>query len=95
MVPQSLKSSDGKLLRKGRTLEEARALIEQSFGNYIIKEVKVEALEEIRRLDAEITHLQSEEIADIQSILSDKEIQEFMVLKEKKKVYLFELGNFA
>jgi hypothetical protein len=57
--------------------------------------VKVEALEEIRRLDAEIARLQSEEIADIQSLLSDKEIQEFMVLKEKKKVYLFEHGSIA
>ena len=84
-----MKSPDGKVLRKGRTLEEARALIEQSFGNYVGKEVKVESLEEIARLDAKIAQLQSEEIADIQSFLSDKEIEDFMVLKERKKVSLF------
>ena len=83
------------MLRKGRTLEEARALIEQSFGNYVGKEVKVEALEEITRLDAEIEHLQSEEIADVQHVLSDKEIREFMVLKEKKKVSRFQYGHIT
>ena len=88
-----MKSPDGKLLRKGRTLEEARALIEQSFGNYVGKEVKVESLEEIARLDAKIAQLQSEEIADIQGFLSDKEIEDFMVLKERKKVSLFQHWN--
>ena len=88
-----MKSPDGKVLRKGRTLEEARALIEQSFGNYVGKEVKVESLEEIARLDAKIAQLQSEEIADIQSFLSDKEIEDFMVLKERKKVSLFQHWN--
>ena len=88
-----MKSPDGKVLRKGRTLEEARALIEQSFGNYVGKEVKVESLEEIARIDAKIAQLQSEEIADIQSFLSDKEIEDFMVLKERKKVSLFQHWN--
>lgn len=81
-----MRSPDGKVLRKGRTLEEARALIEQSFGNYVGSQVKVEALEEIERLDDRISHLQNTEIADVKNVVSEEEIKEYMVLKEKMKV---------
>ena len=81
-----MKSPDGKLLRKGRTLEEARALIEQSFGNYVGSEVKVEAMQEIERLDDRIAQLQNVEIADVRSVVSEEEIKEYMALKEKMKV---------
>ena len=81
-----MKSPDGKVLRKGRTLEEARALIEQSFGNYVGSEVKVEAMQEIERLDDRIAQLQNVEIADVRSVVSEEEIKEYMALKEKMKV---------
>ena len=82
-----MKSPDGKVLRKGRTLEEARALIEQSFGNYVGSEVKVEAMQEIERLDDRIAQLQNVEIADVRSVVSEEEIKEYMALKEKMKVF--------
>lgn len=82
----SMKSPDGKVLRQGRTLEEARALIEQSFGNYVGNEVKVEATKEISKLEVRIAQLQHEEIPDVRSLLTKEEVDEYMNLKEKLKV---------
>ncbi|MCO5576162.1 hypothetical protein L7F22_029970 [Adiantum nelumboides] len=82
----SMKSADGKVLRQGRTLEEARALIERSFGNYVGNEVKARALQEISRFEARITHLKEEEIPDVRSLLTAEEIDEYMSLKKDLKV---------
>ncbi|KAI3502430.1 hypothetical protein L1887_30499 [Cichorium endivia] len=46
--------------RTGRTLEEARKLVEQSFGNYVGSNVMVAAQEELDRIQNEIQLLTSE-----------------------------------
>ncbi|PUZ77512.1 hypothetical protein GQ55_1G377800 [Panicum hallii var. hallii] len=53
-------SDDLKVKRSGRTLEEARKLVEQSFGNYVGSNVMVAAKEEIERIQQEIQYLSSE-----------------------------------
>lgn len=85
---QSMKSPDGKVLRQGRTLEEARALIEQSFGNYVGNDVKIKATKEISKLEARIAQLQGEEIPDVRSLLTNEEVDEYMSLKQNLKVSL-------
>lgn len=82
----SMKSPDGKVLRQGRTLEEARALIEQSFGNYVGNDVKIKATKEISKLEARIAQLQGEEIPDVRSLLTNEEVDEYMSLKQNLKV---------
>ncbi|OIW10527.1 hypothetical protein TanjilG_15899 [Lupinus angustifolius] len=44
----------------GRTLEEARKLVEQSFGNYVSSNVMLAAKEEIKKIEKEIELLMSE-----------------------------------
>lgn len=83
-----MKSPDGKVLRQGRTLDEARALIEQSFGNYVGNEVKIKATKEISRLEARIAQLEGEEIPDVRSLLTDGEVDEYMTLKQNLRVSL-------
>ncbi|XP_020520261.1 DExH-box ATP-dependent RNA helicase DExH15 chloroplastic isoform X2 [Amborella trichopoda] len=46
-----------KVFRAGRTLEEARQLVEQSFGNYVGSNVMVAAKEELSRIEGEIEML--------------------------------------
>ncbi|KAH7365328.1 hypothetical protein KP509_18G021200 [Ceratopteris richardii] len=82
----SAKNADGKVLRKGRTLEEARALVEQSFGNYVGNEVKAKAMKDISKLEAKIDQLKHTEIPDIRSLLSQDEIDQYMGIKQELKV---------
>ncbi|GAU47042.1 hypothetical protein TSUD_240000 [Trifolium subterraneum] len=53
-------TSDETKLSSGKTLDEARKLIEQSFGNYVSSSVMVAAKEEINRIEKEIQLLMSE-----------------------------------
>ncbi|CAL5019494.1 unnamed protein product [Urochloa decumbens] len=83
-------SIDLKVKRSGRTLEEARKLVEQSFGNYVGSNVMVAAKEEIERIQQEIQHLSSE-ITD-ESIdrkcreeLSEEDYAEISLLQKKLK----------
>lgn len=82
----AMKSTDGKLLRRGRTLEEARALIEQSFGNYIGNDMTVELKQQVSKLEERIVKLQRQTIPDVRSKLTNEEIDEYMKLKECLKV---------
>ena len=86
-------SDDLKVKRSGRTLEEARKLVEQSFGNYVGSNVMVAAKEEIERIQQEIQYLSSE-ITD-ESIdrkcrdeLSEEDYAEISLLKKRLKVIL-------
>ena len=86
-------SDDLKVKRSGRTLEEARKLVEQSFGNYVGSNVMVAAKEEIERIQEEIQYLSSE-ITD-ESIdrkcreeLSEEDYAEISLLKKRLKVIL-------
>ncbi|KAK3159048.1 hypothetical protein QOZ80_2AG0145010 [Eleusine coracana subsp. coracana] len=83
-------SDDIKVKRSGRTLEEARKLVEQSFGNYVGSNVMVAAKEELERIEQEIKHLSSE-ITD-ESIdrkcreeLSEEDYSEISVLQKRLK----------
>ncbi|GJN22218.1 hypothetical protein PR202_gb09766 [Eleusine coracana subsp. coracana] len=91
-------SDDIKVKRSGRTLEEARKLVEQSFGNYVGSNVMVAAKEELERIEQEIKHLSSE-ITD-ESIdrkcreeLSEEDYSEISVLQKRLKVEDGSLGT--
>ncbi|XP_047324710.1 DExH-box ATP-dependent RNA helicase DExH15 chloroplastic [Impatiens glandulifera] len=85
------KESDGVQDSKaGRTLEEARKLVEQSFGNYVGSNVMVAAKEELSKLQKEIEMLTSEisdEAIDRKSrkILSGRAYKEIADLQEELK----------
>lgn len=57
---RSPESVDGDVSQSGRTLEEARKLVEQSFGNYVGSNVMLTAKEELARIRNEIQMLTSE-----------------------------------
>lgn len=56
----SNESKNMKTLQAGRTLEEARKLVEQSFGNYVGSNVMLAAKEELAKIQKEIEVLTSE-----------------------------------
>ncbi|KAG9456738.1 hypothetical protein H6P81_001246 [Aristolochia fimbriata] len=59
-VTRSKETEAVKVLQAGRTLEEARKLVEQSFGNYVGSNVMVAAKEEVSKIQREIELLTSE-----------------------------------
>ncbi|KAL7091558.1 hypothetical protein ACP275_12G113200 [Erythranthe tilingii] len=74
--------------RSGRTLEEARKLVEQSFGNYVGSNVMITAKEELARIQNEIELLASEitdEAIDKKSrkLLSQSAYKEIADLQEE------------
>jgi hypothetical protein len=75
----------------GRTLEEARKLVEQSFGNYVGSNVVVAAEEELKKIKQDI-ELLSFEITDeavdrkCQEQLTEEEYTEISVLQEELRV---------
>ncbi|CAI9092802.1 OLC1v1028135C1 [Oldenlandia corymbosa var. corymbosa] len=56
-------SDDLKVMQAGRTLEEARKLVEQSFGNYVGSNVMLAAKEELAKIGNEIERL-TKDISD-------------------------------
>ncbi|XP_051192754.1 DExH-box ATP-dependent RNA helicase DExH15 chloroplastic [Lolium perenne] len=81
---------DVKAKRSGRTLEEARKLVEQSFGNYVGSNVMVAAKEELERIQKEIQYLSSEvtdEFIDrkCREELSEEHYTEISFLQNKLK----------
>uniref|UniRef100_M8C8Y0 DEAD-box ATP-dependent RNA helicase ISE2, chloroplastic n=1 Tax=Aegilops tauschii TaxID=37682 RepID=M8C8Y0_AEGTA len=83
-------SGDVKAKRSGRTLEEARKLVEQSFGNYVGSNVMVAAKEELERIQKDIQHLSSEitdEFIDrkCRKELSEEDYAEISLLQNKLK----------
>lgn len=91
-VTQNLNQQDGKKVpQAGRTLEEARKLVEQSFGNYVGSNVMLAAKEELSRIENEIDMLSaevSEEAIERKSrnILSERAYKEMTDLQEELKV---------
>ncbi|KAL0385639.1 UNVERIFIED_CONTAM: DExH-box ATP-dependent RNA helicase DExH15 chloroplastic [Sesamum radiatum] len=81
-------SDDSNVSRSGRTLEEARKLVEQSFGNYVGSNVMLAAKEELARIQNEIQILASEitdEAIDKKSrkLLSQSAYKEITDLQEE------------
>ncbi|KAG8366232.1 hypothetical protein BUALT_Bualt17G0055100 [Buddleja alternifolia] len=79
---------DSNVSRSGRTLEEARKLVEQSFGNYVGSNVMLAAKEELGRIQNEIQMLASEitdEAIDKKSrrLLSQSAYKEIADLQEE------------
>ena len=82
-----------KISEAGRTLEEARKLVEQSFGNYVGSNVMQAAKEELIRIQKEIEMLTSEisdEAIDKNSrkVLSEVAYKEIADLQEELRVTL-------
>ncbi|KAK9064527.1 hypothetical protein SSX86_015909 [Deinandra increscens subsp. villosa] len=88
-VTQSPNEGDGtEVSRAGRTLEEARKLVEQSFGNYVGSNVMLAAQDELNKIQNEIQILTSEitdEAIDTKSknILSKSAYKEMADLQEE------------
>ncbi|XP_027097261.2 DExH-box ATP-dependent RNA helicase DExH15 chloroplastic [Coffea arabica] len=81
-------SDDIKVLQAGRTLEEARKLVEQSFGNYVGSNVMLAAKEELARIQNDIEMLTAEitdEAIDrkSQKLLSQSAYKEIATLQEE------------
>lgn len=82
-------SGGSEMIRVARSLDEARALIEKSFGNYVGSEVMVDAKQQLARLQKDIEYLEKECARDdnvLEGRLSRGELQEYLALKEKSKV---------
>ncbi|KAK4376775.1 hypothetical protein RND71_003071 [Anisodus tanguticus] len=92
-----------KVTRAGRTLEEARKLIEQSFGNYVGSIVMLAAKEELARIEREIETLTSEiseEAIDrkSQKLLTQPAYQEIAELQEELRFLearVIEKGSYS
>ncbi|KAL5759679.1 hypothetical protein ACOSQ2_018517 [Xanthoceras sorbifolium] len=85
---RSNESNDVKALQAGRTLEEARKLVEQSFGNYVGSNVMLAAKEELGKLKKEIEMLTSEISDDAidrksRTLLSEEAYKEIADLQEE------------
>ncbi|XP_020090516.1 DExH-box ATP-dependent RNA helicase DExH15 chloroplastic [Ananas comosus] len=91
-LTHKLKEQGGvKALHSGRTLEEARKLVEQSFGNYVGSNVMLAAKEELTKIKYEIEFLSSEITDDsidrkCQEQLSQQEYSEISVLQDEIRV---------
>lgn len=76
-------------MRVARSLDEARALIEKSFGNYVGSEVMVAAKQQLARLQKDIELLEKQCANDddgLEGRLTRGELQEYLSLREKSKV---------
>ena len=87
-----IESDDLKVLQAGRTLEEARKLVEQSFGNYVSSNVMLAAKEELTKVEQEIQALSSEVTGDAidrksQKMLSAMAYNEIANLQEELRVF--------
>lgn len=87
----SAESDDSSISQSGRTLEEARKLVEQSFGNYVGSNVMLAAKEELARIQTEIQLLAleiTEEAIDKKSrkLLSHTSYKEIADLQEELRV---------
>ncbi|XP_042497950.1 DExH-box ATP-dependent RNA helicase DExH15 chloroplastic isoform X1 [Macadamia integrifolia] len=75
-VTRRSKEAEMKVLKAGRTLEEARKLVEQSFGNYVGSNVMLAAKEEIAEIQKEIEVLTLEVGDDAVDRKSRKQLSE-------------------
>lgn len=90
VIHRSNESDNTKALQAGRTLEEARKLVEQSFGNYVGSNVMLAAKEELAKIQKEIEMLTSEISDDAidrksKRLLSEAAYKEIVDLQEELK----------
>lgn len=91
MTRRSQELNDMKVLQAGRSFEEAKKLVEQSFGNYVGSSVMIAAKEELTKIQNEIEFLSlevSEDAIDRKSrkLLSEKAYKEIADLQEELRV---------
>lgn len=87
-VTRRSNEADIRVSQAGRTLEEARKLVEQSFGNYLGSNVMLASKEELGRVQKEIEFLTAEVSDDafdrkIRKLLSESAYQEIAALQEE------------
>lgn len=74
-----------------RTLDEARALVEQSFGNFVGNDVLTSAQQNLTNLHEEIERLQAENtsagfFSSLAKELTKKQLQEYVALSKRVAV---------
>lgn len=77
--------------RRVRTLDEARALVEQSFGNFVGNDVLTSAQQNLTNLHEEIERLQAENtsagfFSSLAKELTKKQLQEYVALSKRVAV---------
>eukprot|EP00249_Psilotum_nudum_P024689 c29264_g1_i2 orf=213-4016(+) len=77
------KLKDGNSARHVRTLEDARALIERSFGNYVGSSVKLTAKKKLVNLQEEIEKWRMKSLPTLESRISKEEYEGYLNLKEQ------------
>lgn len=82
------------MTRRARTLAETRALVEQSFGNFVGSDVLVSAQQHLTTLRQEIERLQAENTSEgffssLVKELNRKQLQEYVTLSKKVAVNFF------
>lgn len=94
-VTRGSNDADGmKVSQPGRTLEEARKLVEQTFGNYVGSNVMLAAKEELSKIQNEIERL-SLEISDeaidrkSQKLLPERAYKEIADFQKELRVRRF------
>lgn len=80
--PPSKSDNDVKTPRAGRTLEEARKLVEQSFGNYVSSNVMLAAKQELSKIQQEIEVLTS----DVNDEAIDRKARKLMSAAAYKEI---------
>lgn len=88
VTSRSNDSNDMKIIQAGRTLEEARKLVERSFGNYVGSNVMLAAKEELTKIGKEIEMLTLEVSDDAidrksRNLLSEVSYKEIADLQEE------------
>lgn len=88
VTSRSNDSNDMKIIQAGRTLEEARKLVERSFGNYVGSNVMLAAKEELTKIEKEIEMLTLEVSDDAidrksRNLLSEVSYKEIADLQEE------------
>lgn len=82
-----------RMTRRVRSLDEARALVEQSFGNFVGSDVLTSAQENSTKLRDEIERLQAEDTAEgiyssLAKGLTKTQLREYKTLSERIAVRL-------
>lgn len=96
----SSEADDLQISRAGRTMDEARKLVEQSFGNYVGSNVMIAAKEELNNIKSEIEMLTSEvsdEAIDRKSrkVLTEMAYKEIADLQQELRVPYFSFHGIS
>jgi len=82
------------MTRRARTLDDARALVEQSFGNFVGSDVLTSAQHNLTSLREEIVRLQADNTSEgffssLAKELTKNQLQEYVALSKRVAVRIF------